>query len=692
MSAATIGILTNFDHSGQDWKTYKSRLNQYFIANDIDAAEDATGTKKRAILLSALSESTYKLAANLALPKDVANVPYEDILILLDKHFTPVSVGFGERHNFYAATQQPGESHTDWAARLRGLTAQCDFANVGEALRDRFMMGMLPCLEKEKLYAEQLKDLTLARAVELAETLRCARAGAGSNTDQLFKISKDKDKVQCTVCGYNNHKASECRFAKYVCKKCKVKGHLRRMCTKVKYVGRDADNEGDDDDGKLYNIRSLRGEPMVESVTIRGAKFKFEIDSGSAVTVISQNTYDKSFSDIPLLPANKKLQSYTGDKIKCIGMIPLPIAFAGMTHSLNVHVVCDGGPPLLGRDFISLFKYTRLVFGLASAPAVFQRAMEGLLAGMDGVLCLLDDVLITGRDAQEHLQRLHAVLRRLQDAGLTLQKEKCVFFQDEVSYLGYLINKDGSSTGSFQPNLKIIVTVDASPTGLGAILSQVDDEGCERPVSFASRSLNAAEKRYSQIQKEATAIIFGTSANSADYLSRACLPPPTGAGVVRGAGAAALTHAPTRAPMKIEHRIDESIEKMIGACEVCIQLRPAPARAPLAHWPLPPRPFHRKCQRQIDLQHHHYRRRRRAPPRAAPLPRAATATPGHRCHNNRKRKLPPQHGASSDVNSYCREDEGKMKSLNSGGEFASSRTIWCIVIKVKMTMTNFMRQ
>lgn len=61
----------------------------------------------------------------------------------------------------------------------------------------------------------------------------------------------------------------------------------------------------------------------------------------------------------------------------------------------------------------------------------------------------------------------------------------------------------------FDPKAKIILTVDASPSGLGAVLSQIGSDGVERPVSFASRTLNAAEKRYSQIQKEATAIIFG---------------------------------------------------------------------------------------------------------------------------------------------------------------------------------------
>lgn len=55
----------------------------------------------------------------------------------------------------------------------------------------------------------------------------------------------------------------------------------------------------------------------------------------------------------------------------------------------------------------------------------------------------------------------------------------------------------------------MVLTVDGSPQGLGAVLAQPDSEGRERPLAFASRSLAPSEKNYSQIQKEATAIVFG---------------------------------------------------------------------------------------------------------------------------------------------------------------------------------------
>lgn len=61
----------------------------------------------------------------------------------------------------------------------------------------------------------------------------------------------------------------------------------------------------------------------------------------------------------------------------------------------------------------------------------------------------------------------------------------------------------------FDPNKITILTCDASAYGVDAVLSQVDNDNKEYPVAFASKTLNAAEKNYSQVDKEALAIIFG---------------------------------------------------------------------------------------------------------------------------------------------------------------------------------------
>ena len=75
-----------------------------------------------------------------------------------------------------------------------------------------------------------------------------------------------------------------------------------------------------------------------------------------------------------------------------------------------------------------LYRYLRLPFGIASAPAIFQRTMDTILQGIPGVLCYVDDILIVGKTREEHISTLQEVLKRLQKEGLKLSKDKCRFF------------------------------------------------------------------------------------------------------------------------------------------------------------------------------------------------------------------------------------------------------------------------
>ena len=233
-----------------------------------------------------------------------------------------------------------------------------------------------------------------------------------------------------------------------------------------------------------------------------------------------------------------------------------------------------------------LFRYCRLPFGITSAPALFQRAIDQILSGLPGVQCYLDDILCTGADDEEHLRNLDATLQRLEEYGLRVRKEKCDFFQSSVEYLGHVIDANGLHTAPskitaivdapppqnvsqlksflgllnyygrfipslasllkplhnllrkeeawqwtasckeafqkakdsltasevlthFNPSLPIQLACDASPYGVGAVISHVLPNGQDKPIAFASRTLNKAESNYAQLEREALSIIFG---------------------------------------------------------------------------------------------------------------------------------------------------------------------------------------
>ena len=64
-------------------------------------------------------------------------------------------------------------------------------------------------------------------------------------------------------------------------------------------------------------------------------------------------------------------------------------------------------------------------FGISSAPEIFQRKLSTLLEGLDGVKVIMDDILVHGRNREEHDARHNAVLRIINDSGLKLNPKKC---------------------------------------------------------------------------------------------------------------------------------------------------------------------------------------------------------------------------------------------------------------------------
>ena len=90
-----------------------------------------------------------------------------------------------------------------------------------------------------------------------------------------------------------------------------------------------------------------------------------------------------------------------------------------------------------------LFVPTRLPYGVSSAGAIFQRKMDQILGNLDGVVCRVDDIAITGPNDEEHMKRLEEVIRRLETAGFRCRKDKCVFMVESIVFLGYEISKHG---------------------------------------------------------------------------------------------------------------------------------------------------------------------------------------------------------------------------------------------------------
>lgn len=67
---------------------------------------------------------------------------------------------------------------------------------------------------------------------------------------------------------------------------------------------------------------------------------------------------------------------------------------------------------------------------------------------------------------------------------------------------------DSPALAIFDPSLQTVISTDASDYGLGAVFAQVQPDGTEKPVAFASRTLTVTERKYSTVEKEALACVW----------------------------------------------------------------------------------------------------------------------------------------------------------------------------------------
>lgn len=92
-----------------------------------------------------------------------------------------------------------------------------------------------------------------------------------------------------------------------------------------------------------------------------------------------------------------------------------------------------------------LKQWTVMPFGIANAPATFQREMQRILKDRldTSVMVYIDDILIFSKDEEDHAEQVEWVLAQLKKNGYYANPDKCEFFQSEVNFLGHVIKAGG---------------------------------------------------------------------------------------------------------------------------------------------------------------------------------------------------------------------------------------------------------
>lgn len=108
-------------------------------------------------------------------------------------------------------------------------------------------------------------------------------------------------------------------------------------------------------------------------------------------------------------------------------------------------------------DGISLYRFTRLPFGLSCAPAVFSRKIAQILTPLlrEGwIKNYLDDLILFAGEYEELMSRLDRVFQLLEEQGIKLNLDKCELVKSKVKFLGHIVSEKGSSPDP--KNLKAI--------------------------------------------------------------------------------------------------------------------------------------------------------------------------------------------------------------------------------------------
>ena len=92
---------------------------------------------------------------------------------------------------------------------------------------------------------------------------------------------------------------------------------------------------------------------------------------------------------------------------------------------------------------IGNYRSKTLFFGCSSASDEFDKCVQGKLASLIGVKSIADDILVFGKSIEEHNTNVEALLMRLLEAGLTINRKKCIIGVKEVSFFGHWVSAAG---------------------------------------------------------------------------------------------------------------------------------------------------------------------------------------------------------------------------------------------------------
>ena len=89
------------------------------------------------------------------------------------------------------------------------------------------------------------------------------------------------------------------------------------------------------------------------------------------------------------------------------------------------------------------YRWKRLPFGTSVSSEMFQNRLDQALEGLEGVINVSDDVIVHGKNKEDHDKNLKKFLDKCREVGIRLNMKKAELRRSEISFLGHRVTKDG---------------------------------------------------------------------------------------------------------------------------------------------------------------------------------------------------------------------------------------------------------
>ena len=368
---ATLGKIGEYCASSEEWPQYIERLEFFLIANKV-----TDNDLKRATFLSVIGPRTFKLLRNLITPNKPGDKSYEDLVKVLKDHFSPKQSEIVQRSKFYSRLRVPGENVSSYVAELRALADHCSFgSSLDTMIRDRLVCGINEDSIQKRLLTEGDK-LTLDKAIRIAQSYETAQKDATEllpnetvpqpvhRIQPVLAAQSQAHNKKCYRCAKPGHLPSACRFKKERCHKCHKIGHIKRACTTVNPRSTPVSNvrhvsEMDttaEHEYPLFTLSTSHTPPLTISVKINEKQVLMELDTGAAVSLVSEDTRKQHWPEQQLRESTARLKTYSGEHLEVLGSMDVEVAYGEQQVILPLLVVKGGGPSLFGRNWLEKIK------------------------------------------------------------------------------------------------------------------------------------------------------------------------------------------------------------------------------------------------------------------------------------------------------------------------------------------------